>query len=130
MPSPQAQVHILEAIAEIFVKEAHLHEHLGEDEEAGAGDHMEFPGLVDCGMAPVKIAVEMVNFALLVENHAGMLHQVVRVEELGAHHGQIVILCHRFHEGVEPAIGHQGVVVEHDEVVAPGGPGPLVAGLA
>ncbi len=114
---PQAQIHVLNPIAVHLIKPAQLDKQRSADQQAGAGDHVQFAELVRLGSVRRGKTVRMIRDATN-ELDARMLDPTVGIQQPRADDARRSALRrarHRF----EPAGLRHGIVIQEQQPLPP-----------
>ncbi|MEJ5358210.1 MAG: hypothetical protein WHT06_06005 [Desulfobacterales bacterium] len=124
-PRPQAEVHVLDTVQKAFIKAAKREEKPPSDHQTGPGDHVQLAPHV-CGGGIRRSMTKGVTRHPADHFDAGMLDRFVGIKQFAADHADPRTFD-RFQERRDQVGGDLGVVVEKEEVAAPGGRSALVA---
>ncbi len=132
----QAEVDVLVAVPIGGIEAAQGLEHLAAHGHDRGGDRLQAlgpgAGRIVGGLRVADVQARQVAAAVLAavlhQDHAPMLDGAVGVEQARAHGAHPRVQVQGVHQGIEPARGDLGVVVQEEQVPAPGRGGALVAG--
>ena len=114
----QAQVHVLERVAEGRVEAAGALEGRAPDQHACGGHRLKGPRPLDGRMVGREARVDVPRAAVLADRDAGVLHGAVGEQQLRPDRGRLRVGVGMVDQRIQPSGVRLGVVVQEDEQLA------------